>query len=438
MSGDLELYFTQICKELNLTYPSTIEIKNKKWVVNGANSQIEEFTLLGLRVNSAIHNIKKTSSYEYIFGILDSHPQIVKIRTYAGYHTTTASLLDRILRLSFSPKNEKFYSRLLKQAWMRLLEITSFKKFVFSLTGRVRGVNLEAKKIKLSNEIELTKIVGDDEINARQPLIENLPSSYPVLTDLSDFNTEVTVKETLEICPSNDGAYFDIYKKAQEKLLIKCEHVLQTLKLFKHGRFELYDLKFDSDLIQGTGLNFIKNRAMFPTQLVQIIEKDSKNLNELFNYVEKVIPFDKILQRSFSRYLIGVDEDKVEERIVDFVIAFESIFLTVNGSSITSESSYRFALNGAALISKAKPNSDFEIIQKILKTSYDIRSKIVHGAETTEHHKSLNKINLANLPELSQKLSEFYQSTVKWLCKRQVDDRPYNKGNGWEKLLLGK
>lgn len=166
---------------------------------------------------------------------------------------------------------------------------------------------------------------------------------------------------------------------------------------------------------------------------------------------------DNILTRSLDRYIIAKKEDlhhpnKVNQpnwdKIVDYVISLETIFLTTEKKSIKSEIGYRFKLNGVVLIGQLVDIDRIELFH-VLGLIYDIRSRIVHGSEEKEILKSVEQIieilkidedenrhGLGRLMILSKLLEKWLFLLFENMVKIPYENRPYISKGGWDRLIL--
>ena len=172
----------------------------------------------------------------------------------------------------------------------------------------------------------------------------------------------------------------------------------------------------------------------FTTDKVVLSTDDIEELKKAFSVV-KNISGDNVLERSFSRFLIGLNEHVPEEQIVDFVIAWESLLQTVDGKSNKVELAYRFSLNGAAILCEVDNNREFTEAQTFMKEVYNIRSTVVHGGDSSTISKNLRKINFDSLIDLNNEIAKLYRNTIFWLSELDKQERPYHKSFGWELLL---
>jgi len=71
----------------------------------------------------------------------------------------------------------------------------------------------------------------------------------------------------------------------------------------------------------------------------------------------------------------------------------------------------------------------------LMKGSYAIRSKVVHGGSIDSLSKGVKDLGHNDLNALNVKLSDLYRKVMIWLSDIKFEERPYNALFGWEKLL---
>jgi len=91
----------------------------------------------------------------------------------------------------------------------------------------------------------------------------------------------------------------------------------------------------------------------------------------------------KNLENAIKRFNYGLQSLNFEDRVIDFVIALESLF----GSS--EEITYKISIRIALLFGQNE--FDTECLRNFMKNLYNLRSKIVHGDDVT---KTLRKIKI--------------------------------------------
>lgn len=167
----------------------------------------------------------------------------------------------------------------------------------------------------------------------------------------------------------------------------------------------------------------------------------------------QAVPSDLVLSRATERFLIGRKQSLAHplrsnephwDKIVDYAIAMESLFLTVEGDPIPAELSYRFAVNGACLLSQCTSHDSRSLCHG-LKELYRLRSLIVHGgssAKCDEHGNAILEAlgerrtgGFACLGVLTARVEGLLISAFEFLSRMEPSQRPYKKKGGWEELI---
>lgn len=426
---------TDICVVANKIYSNQILINDKKWVINSEepdtktmiNVPLYHHAILGT-IYSLTNNLDYIKLIEYLEN-LDSVKAIIPI---AGYDTKPKRLAEKLIENAFISSEKQFNPEQLIKNLYKLQEIISNEYHNFTLIGRLHGIKLEVDLIEIESNISLVRL-DDDAINERQPLILNSMSDKFHIIDYSNSNVEIKIISSHKITPHGESSYFDVANKAQSELRLKLDNVVKAIKLYRYGNYEVYPVSCHSKLRNGMTYSTIVPKHIFEN--ISLNNTDIDGLKKAFSIVKTSIHQDGVLERSFSRFLIGMDESKPEERIVDFVIAWESLLLTVKKNPPQGETSYRFSINGAALLSAIDNSFDFIEMQRFMKGVYTIRSKIVHGEGAGSTSNELKKLKFDSLDVLNNRLSELYQKVIFWLVNLKKEDRPYEADSGWEILL---
>ncbi len=186
-------------------------------------------------------------------------------------------------------------------------------------------------------------------------------------------------------------------------------------------------------------------------------EADIKQLKQAFDFLQE-LKSDHVLETCVDRLILGKKRGSHHpnrinspnwNKIVDYVIAMETLFLTTNGSSADHELSYRFRLNCSTLLSECSSTSRLQLFHA-LKHLYSLRSKIVHGCNESTIAKparqfidaidpgksqSLNSITL--LKTVASTVEKWLQSAMLHVSAMPTDERPYRQKDGWELRLWG-
>jgi hypothetical protein len=448
----------QLCDLANQKLPDLKEkfyefdVVNKWQIVNGEKIMIKintfntsvSFVVMSLIKDPLFFMLKE--NIENSYNNFESTYNYQSISFSGGHHTQPQTAAERILVDSFRKETESFSSQHFIENYHKLMGLFNGDPHEFKVSGRLQGVTLTLDKIVLDDEVYL-KQLSIDEINERQPLgVFRWMRDVPIQLDLSDFNTEVVVISLRKIDNFEKNSYFDLTNRFSEHARERINLVLQMFKLYKAGSF-IIDSRVESYLLTKEMIRSSLNKKYISPYNQLIINGDDEiKLQEIYKILKNIIPNDKILSRSLSRFFIAVDEDSPEEELVDLVIALESILQTVNGNPIKEELRYRFSINGASLLTNIDSTSDFFETMEIMRTAYDCRSVIVHGGDSTSLTKNLKTLNakidrsvknreFANLKDLNLLIADWYRSMVLWLTNIDRQKRPYFVEYGWEKLM---
>ena len=165
---------------------------------------------------------------------------------------------------------------------------------------------------------------------------------------------------------------------------------------------------------------------------------------------------DRVLQTAIDRFILGRKRsthhpNRINEphwdKIVDYVIALETLLLTVHKNGMNQELSYRFRLNGASLLRDAVQCDVYQAFHA-LKHLYGLRSTVVHGGSRENILKPANRfieqlgIDCPNHENAMGRISLVARAVEEWITKiafhlnaMPFDERPYRQKDGWEQLL---
>lgn len=130
-------------------------------------------------------------------------------------------------------------------------------------------------------------------------------------------------------------------------------------------------------------------------------------VGELRTFVSEYLqsPKDNALLVAIRRINYAVERQRMEDTLVDYLVAFESLFLNNR-----QELSYRLSLRVAANLRDGK-EARLEVFDD-MRLAYGIRSMIVHGDEMKKIHRKLQK-NDTSLREFVHTIKSYLLESVK-------------------------
>lgn len=443
--SDLLVIANDICAAANLEFSKKNIRTDYKWIVTTLDEEDEikskdlvPIKLIEFTVSLIAYALKDYPVYIKLIEYIETIENIDSVKKekdlFDGqYHFSQLSwFTKKLIEAAFL--EGYFHPTQLINELNTLTTIIASKVQEVTIVGRVHGLKLEVDLIEINPDISLI-CLNKEGINQRQPeiIMSSISSSYTIV-DYSDSNIEIKIKDVFQIDIENHKLIEDI----KSKLDLKLKNVINAIKLHCHGKFEIYPILYYSSLtgkMQKSGSLMSNNsELMHINKKATLNNADIDNLKKAFSIVESISQ-DSVLERSLSRFLIGLDEYTPEEQLVDFVIAWESILQTVNSTSNKSELAYRFSLNGAAILCAVDNTREFTQTQMFMKEIYNMRSTIVHGGDSNSISKNLNKTKFNKLYFLNKELAELYRKVIFWLATLTKEERPYHKNFGWELLL---
>jgi|HubBroStandDraft_6_1064221.scaffolds.fasta_scaffold24807_3 hypothetical protein len=120
------------------------------------------------------------------------------------------------------------------------------------------------------------------------------------------------------------------------------------------------------------------------------------------------------LEFPFRQFNYSYERTRVEDRVIDLVIALEALFVRDGGSG---EIGYKFRMRLARFLSSRDYTS--QEVAEIAKNAYDMRSAIVHGnpAGQQKIYGKLRAVGIANLDALAERVEEYARRSIQILLQ---------------------
>jgi len=135
------------------------------------------------------------------------------------------------------------------------------------------------------------------------------------------------------------------------------------------------------------------------------------------------------LAMSLRRFNIAFERQQLDDRIVDLMIAAESLFLHDAGSpGERGELRFRLAVRAAKFIESPRyaPRQVFDLMRK----AYDVRSKVVHGG-------SIKNTGLPDKPTATLgELVSAFEDVMRLGLRKTLNERQIRQTGYWEDLLF--
>jgi len=168
-----------------------------------------------------------------------------------------------------------------------------------------------------------------------------------------------------------DNAYFN---GTHEKSII------DALRIYKEGKlYPITTIRRSKNILSiGTSFSFETPVKHFMTNKFVLTKEESDEFKEFWDARKRTkLPDKNFLSVGIRRFSQSNERNNIEDRIIDLMIAAESVFLS-SGGSFQGELKYRLSHRAAMFIEEdaEKQRYVFDFMQK----AYDVRSAIVHGS----------------------------------------------------------
>jgi len=201
-----------------------------------------------------------------------------------------------------------------------------------------------------------------------------------------------SIREQFEIAVElSDNMYWLVYYfevedsreamiKASNTVYEEIEKILLTLRLFKEGCIHIV---FDIKTGRHIATTFTPLKGLRTSERVYFLKKSELPMLRDFLEQNLMTAWKKKKSKTplgiaLNRFTDGYERTRLEDKVIDYVIGLEALYLQREASG---EFSYKISHRASVLLSDntGKQREIFEDVKK----SYNLRSAIVHGREYT-------------------------------------------------------
>lgn len=441
----MTLFESKLCELLRLCERTLrpVRFESQKWQLEGpAGMGTVTYVNIPRSVSVALaiarEDLRSTEEYQQAEVAFLGDAVLSGASSSGGAWTQFNSVVDYVLRNSATLQGNRIvvdYPRAVEvvEGYRDLLR-QDLLDFVAST--RLFGAKMSQKTFALSDGVTMHRLTRD-EVNERMP--PNEPFGMVGGLDILRFGEsrcELRVSLPVTVNRKNQGSHFEAFNTARRLAQEVFESTLSAILMVKTGNLLLGDI-IVSGGVPGLGGGQGLRTEPLPVSNLTIRTADIPKIKSAHKIVTERTGGDKTLERSARRFVLGCKRRIISDRLVDYVVAWESLLLTSGGNSIEQELSYRFALNGASLVSRIQKNKAPQDLLAKFKASYVVRSKIVHGGSEEKIEQAASGGEFTSLMELSKFLETNYRIAIAWIAEQPKKSRPYVKAGGWEELIWG-
>ncbi len=387
---ELESCLQELAKSaLNLYYTSLTPEKLKQY-----DEHVRAFQLMALD-----SNVKENPMFAECIDLMekDEHIKALNGKLVGTYNSSSIIQDNTFTILSFLRQlyiNNPIYNKdVFDQAYLSFEELFSCDFLRFKDTSRLNNFNYVSSLIELGHGINIKKNPITRVIYTKSERMESWTYAKPYISDFIIerlYKREKLIKDTKgDFKPEKDDSEQGFPKTIELfDLVISAIRILRPSAVCRDSTISSEMLTFHP--MPNTSSTRPLSETIVQGEICKIEEKDVPELKNIFTFL--VTENDgrfKVAQRRLS---LGMERISLEDRLIDYMIGLETLYLPDGNAELT----FRLSLRIAFLL-YADPNERKEAF-KYIKDMYNTRSTIVHGKKY-----NLTKDEISKLEELLRK-----------------------------------
>jgi hypothetical protein len=324
--------------------------------------------------------------------------------------------------------------------WRELVEFFGAERIVFKIVAPLPHLVVPDFPLRLSNELVLDRLTEDEvtrccQVGVLRPQSQRFP--------LIDAEVAVGIRRTMflpkliltgdqphPLPDAADEGSFGSRPLLRDDLVV--DDVLSVLRLFKHTQVRTAGHASWTDsrwLNAGTSYRVLRQWPYGGKY--ELSAGEVSQFLELWHLLEEgAVRFDF----SIHRFNLAFDRGLLADRIVDLVIAAESLFLGDLGVQDRGELRFRFALRAAKFIEH--PNYGERDIYSVMRRAYDARSAIVHGGSPKDTRLPDNPS--AKLPTFIAAIEELVRLGLRKELSMKKAGKKLRQAEYWDAIIFSK
>jgi hypothetical protein len=343
------------------------------------------------------------------------------------------AMLDDEGHLAFT--DEQFHSR-----WREMVGFFGTDRIASKMIAPLPYLVVPSFPLRLNNELVLDRLTDDEVTRCYQTgVLQPISLRFPLIFGEVAVGIRRTMflpklilqgSEPHESPEAEDEGSFGNRPLFRDDLVI--DDVLSSLRLFKRTQIRSAGLVSWTDspwLNAGTSYRVL-GRWPYGGKF-ELSEDEVPHFIKLWRLLEEG---SARFGFSIHRFNLAFDRGLLADRIVDLVIAAESLFLSDLNVQDRGELRFRFALRAAKFIEH--PNYGERDIFRVMRHAYDARSAIVHGGLPKEN--PLPENQSATLPTFIDAIEELVRLGLRKALSMKDDGKKMRQADYWDALVFSK
>lgn len=357
---------------------------------------------------------------------------MMRIEAEAVLWSLIAAMVDEDGILTFS--DERF-----EKKWLELCAFFAADTLTYKTVAPLPHLSVKNKPFNLGAEIVLDALSADEvsrcaEVGVLSPASLRFPMMGPELAvglrATWSLPKIVLADDAIEAAPDQGNAgSFGSRPPLQSHLVV--EDVLSALRIFKRSGIRAAgEASWHVGLMLNGDTSFRCVRRWPYGGAYVLTDEEVPRLQNLWHQLENS---SAELAFSIRRFNLAFDRDLVEDRIVDLVVAAESLFLGELDVRDRGELRYRFALRSAKFIEH--PAQSQREVFRVMQRAYDARSSVVHGDLPRDTRVFGNQA--AGLAMFTDEIEELVRLGLRKALTLAATSNNLRTAKFWDDLVLG-
>ena len=244
------------------------------------------------------------------------------------------------------------------------------------------GFVSDIESISLSKGISIVKL---SDIEIIRLLRAGMKLGFGYFSDdhlhrVYEFAIKITESQPKIIRPQNGDDNLGFHKLS---VPIDIEdRIIDILRIYNEGKiFPLGTANINNSIFL-SGMSYSRRFPIdnFIRDNYELLEEDITSLSDLWNkYQEINLPDNHFLSLAIRRFSFANERKNIEDKIIDYFICAEALFLSSDLESVQGELNYRLSHRSAMFIES--DSYDQITTAKFMRKAYGVRSNIVHGSK---------------------------------------------------------
>ena len=404
---------------------------------NSFSKQLRTISIWSLLFNDIETELSKLEEYKTLLDEINSDQVIAKhldglIGTAMSQtRVTKSNIIDGIAIEIFSKKQEVVFDENLFEEEYSILESAIYSDSIeYEYAAPLPGFHSALPTMHLGENLCIDKLTSDQTVKCLNYEI----IQYNVARQLPEF--AIRFKYSL---PKVIG---DMDIKEKEKVFserpdasIMSERIIHSLALFKKGECHYSGImQFSNNWFGRRTFHFSKHRLLEWWKKYSLNEDEAQKFISFWKLLNSNnVKKSKAINLSIKRFGFAKERSRIEDKIIDFMIAAEALYLT--GIS-EKELSYRLSLR-AGLFSSDNPDDQIKGYN-FMRQMYHLRSNLVHGSDNPKMPKGDDGKPMSEGAALN-KLEDFLREALhKAINKVSESSSPYDWDKMWDNIIFSR